>query len=120
MEPVGSYLCCISHTLTKVYVAVTARSDAANGQGNHVSPQIAFPGLKEPVAFRNLVLAMKRQRQIQPRENSLTSLAAILAQSGSSNSNSGATEEVAMMLREIRNELQANRTSHSDATAVNA
>jgi len=98
---------------------VAARSDAANGQGNHVSSQIAFPGLKEPRDFRNLVMAMKRQRQTQPRENSLSSLVALLEQSGS-DSNRGATEEIAVMLREIRNDLQASRTSHSDATAGNA
>jgi len=119
VEPVGSYLGCVPHTLTRVHVAVAARSDAANGQGNHVSSQIAFPGLKEPRDFRNLVMAMKRQRQTQPRENSLSSLVALLEQSGS-DSNRGATEEIAVMLREIRNDLQASRTSHSDATAGNA
>jgi hypothetical protein len=62
VEPAGRALCCVQRTLSTVHIDTTAsRCFFPNETASQsVGPTMTLSGLKDPVGFTRLVLAMKR------------------------------------------------------------
>jgi hypothetical protein len=99
-EPAGNTCLCIANVLSTVNV------DTASS-GSEGKKELKIAGLKDPHAFKKLVWAMKRSQRegtaFAPSAPSALDMAdRQLQQSG------GANEDVAMILRDIRDELRQN------------
>jgi non-ribosomal peptide synthetase component E (peptide arylation enzyme) len=103
VEPNGKTCCCIEDTLCVVHVDTSNRTV----KGEH---ELSIVGLKNPQAFHRLVWAMRRtvaapsMATILDRGASLHAAAAAASTSVAARSENG--EDVATLLREIRDELR--------------
>lgn len=94
-EPAGNSCFCVPNILT--VVNVDTASSGAEGE-----KELVLSGLKDPHTFKKLVWAMKRSQQ-QARGAAPTTANAVMADRGNNNS-----DEMAGLLREIRDELRVN------------
>lgn len=106
VEPAGNTCFCTPQTLYSVNLK-TASSDSSRNELN-------IQGLKDPYSFKKLVWAMKRATT-RGATSSLPE-ALTMVDRGSSNN----TDEVATLLREIRDELRQQKEERVTAAAVMA
>lgn len=96
-EPAGNSCLCVPNILTTVNV-----DTASSGAGAEGRKELKLAGLKDPHSFKKLVWAMKRSQR--GSSAAPPSFNAVMADRGQGNGG----EEVAVLLREIRDELRAN------------
>mmetsp|Transcript_97225 Transcript_97225/g.145680 ORF Transcript_97225/g.145680 Transcript_97225/m.145680 type:complete len:300 (-) Transcript_97225:71-970(-) len=96
-EPAGNTCFCITNVLSTVNV------DTASS-GTEGKKELKLAGLKDPHSFKKLVWAMKRAQQ----QGSTMATAASIPVSDKRLEVAGTDKEVAMLLREIRDELRIN------------
>jgi hypothetical protein len=103
VEPAGNTCICIPQTLYSVHLK-TASSDRNRNELN-------IQGLKDPHSFKKLVWAMKRATTGGATSSLLEAFT--MVDRGSNNN----TDEVATLLREIRDELRQQKEGRVTATA---
>jgi hypothetical protein len=114
VEPAGNSCVCIPNTLYSVHI-----DTASSEKGSH---ELNITGLKDPHAFKRLVWAMKRATVDGHPAGACLPAALEMVDRGSS------SDEVAILLREIRDELrqqkevflQGQRTKPPAATTPSA
>jgi len=101
-EPAGNECICIPRVLFNVRV-----DTASSGQDRH---ELVLAGLKDPFGFKKLVWAMKRaQHQQQQRQGPSNALDVMRTMPAlAENNNAGGSDDIAGLLREIRDELRVN------------
>lgn len=105
MEPNGKTCCCIDDVLSIVHVDTSNRTV----KGEH---ELSIVGLKNPQAFHRLVWAMRRN-SAAPALSTILDRGASLQAAAAAATNAaanGSTEDVATLLREIRDELRQHNT----------
>jgi hypothetical protein len=109
VEPAGNTCICTPQTLYSVHLK-TASSDRNRNELN-------IQGLKDPHSFKKLVWAMKRATTggaTSSLPEALTMEALTMVDRGSNNN----SDEVATLLREIRDELRQQKEGRGEAAAV--
>lgn len=103
-EPAGNSCLCVPNILT--IINVDTASSGGVGEGGQQRHELKLAGLKDPHSFKKLVWAMKRSQQQgirAPTMNAfMTDRGAVAA--------GGNNEDVALLLREIRDELRQNNS----------
>jgi hypothetical protein len=99
VEPAGNECICIPRILFKVHI-----DTASSSKESH---ELVLAGLKDPHSFKKLVWAMKRVQQQQqlPHPTSLEMMRALPSLVVDGNDTN---ENIASLLREIRDELRKN------------
>jgi hypothetical protein len=119
VEPAGNTCLCIVNTLHQVHVD-TASSSPSQNSGQH---DLTIAGLHSPQAFKKLVWAMKRANNVvpsAPRGNTVLDRGLAAA----AETNPSSSEDVATLLRDIRDELrqhnEALRGMHQNNDAASS
>ena len=106
-EPAGNAcLCCIPRVLATVHV------DTASSGGPEHRHELKLSGLKDPIGFKRLVWAMKRHNRAGADAGTGTGTgtgSGVAAQAMDRGGMGGEPESVALLLREIRDELRELR-----------
>jgi hypothetical protein len=100
VEPAGNTCLCIVNTLHQVHVDTASSSPSQN----NCQHDLTIAGLHNPQAFKKLVWAMKRANNVvpsAPRGNTVLDRGLAAAETNPSSS-----EDVATLLRDIRDELR--------------
>jgi hypothetical protein len=116
VEPAGNTCLCIVNTLHQVHVDTASSSPSQN----NCQHDLTIAGLHNPQAFKKLVLAMKRANNVPsaPRGNTVLDRGLDAAETNPS------SEDVATLLRDIRDELrqhnEALRGMHQNNDAASS
>jgi hypothetical protein len=117
VEPAGNTCLCIVNTLHQVHVDTASSSPSQN----NCQHDLTIAGLHNPQAFKKLVWAMKRANNVvpsAPRGNTVLDRGLTAAETNPS------SEDVATLLRDIRDELrqhnEALRGMHQNNDAASS
>jgi hypothetical protein len=124
VEPAGNTCLWIPNTLRTVHVDTSSSGGAGSSDGGKRHHELTLTGLKDPIAFKRLVWAMKRNYHHRHSHASSPSPA---APATTSIADRGAPADAAMdhpvvaeLLREIRDELRRNNNGGGGAAGGEA
>lgn len=102
-EPAGNSCLCVPNILCTVNIDTASSGGGSEGTKH----ELRLAGLKDPHSFKKLVWAMKRSQQQQRHAGPVAHTVTNRGGRNSSNDNANG-EELAVLLREIRDELRTN------------